>query len=70
MNILRILIALFIYLLFVLIIYLYKPSAMFDENGNIKGVGFSDNNESILSLYIVSPILCMVFYIIIFSINI
>lgn len=45
-----------------------KPSIMFDKNGDVKDVGFTDDNRSLLSLYLVAPILAVFVYMIMFII--
>lgn len=69
MEILRGLLALGIYILIIAILFLVKPDAMFNrEDGSIKSVGFSDEGKSLLSLYIVAPLIALFIYIITISI--
>lgn len=60
-----------IYITLLLLLFLIKPSLLFDENGNIKNFGFeSNNNKSLLSIEILIPILAIVSYIIYMAIDI
>lgn len=57
----------FVFILYVIIVgllFILKPAMMFEDNGRIKQVGFSRDNRSLLSLYIVLPILAIILYII------
>jgi|MDSW01.1.fsa_nt_gb uncharacterized membrane protein len=61
-----------IYIILILLIFLNKPSIMFDHNGNIKHFGYSNDNDmlkSLLSIEIVIPILVILSYIIYLSIQ-
>jgi hypothetical protein len=44
-----------------------KPSFLFDMDGKIKEFGFSEDGKSILSLYVIIPLISIVNYIIILS---
>jgi hypothetical protein len=60
-----------IYITLLLLLFLIKPSLLFDENGNIKNFGFeSNNNKSLLSIEILIPILAIISYIIYMAIDI
>lgn len=60
-----------IYITLLLLLFLIKPSLLFDDNGNIKNFGFeSNNNKSLLSIEILIPILAIVSYIIYMAIDI
>lgn len=60
-----------IYITLLLLLFLIKPSLLFDENGNIKNFGYeSNNNKSLLSIEILIPILAIVSYIIYMAIDI
>jgi hypothetical protein len=37
---------------------------MFDESGKLKTIGYADENKSLFSLYLLSPILILFIYII------
>ena len=41
---------------------------MFTREGKIKGVGFASNNGSLLSLYIVGPLIALFIYIVVIAI--
>ena len=64
MYLLRILFAFIIYLFILALIFIFKPSFIFNIDDSIKDFGFSDDNKSILSLYIMTPILILIIYII------
>jgi hypothetical protein len=54
-----------IYIILVLTIFLFKPSMMFDHDGNIKHFGYNNENNmsSLLSIEIVLPLLIIISYI-------
>jgi hypothetical protein len=54
-----------IYIILVLTIFLFKPSMMFDHDGNIKQFGYNNENNmsSLLSIEIVLPLLIIISYI-------
>ena len=64
MSLLRILFAFIIYIFILSIIFICKPSCLFNIDESIKDFGFSDENKSIISLYIMIPILILIIYII------
>lgn len=55
----NIFIALLLYILILSLIYKFKPSMMFDLNGNIKRF---DINNSVITLDILTPILALLCY--------
>jgi len=57
-----------IYLILLLLIFLFKPSMMFDINGEIKHFGY-ENNYSLLSMEIILLILIIISYILYFIIE-
>jgi len=60
-----------IYITLLLLLFLIKPSLLFDDNGNIKNFGFeSNNNKSLLSIEILIPIIAIISYIIYMAIDI
>lgn len=61
---LRILVTLFIYVIILAVLYLFKPNAMFDNNHQLKTIGFSDENKSLFSIYYLTPIIIILIYII------
>ena len=61
---LRILVTLFIYVIILAILYLFKPTIMFDENNQLKTIGYSDENKSLFSIYYLTPIVIILIYII------
>lgn len=61
---LRILVTLFIYVIILAILYLFKPTIMFDENSQLKTIGYSDENKSLFSIYYLTPIVIILIYII------
>lgn len=61
---LRILVTLFIYVIILAILYLLKPTIMFDENNKLKTIGYSDENKSLFSIYYLTPIVIILIYII------
>jgi hypothetical protein len=64
MKFLRIFFAIILYIFILSLFFLFKPSFIFDIKGNIKNIGFSDENKSVLSLYILIPIIILIIYII------
>lgn len=68
MEILRGFLALSIYVIIIAILFILKPEAMFTREGKIKGVGFASNNGSLLSLYIVGPLIALFIYIVVIAI--
>jgi hypothetical protein len=54
-----------IYITLLLTIFLFKPSMMFDHEGNIKHFGYNtdSNITSLLSIEIVLPLLIIISYI-------
>tara|TARA_Y100000389_G_C17471316_1_gene531439 strand:+ start:9329 stop:9547 length:219 start_codon:yes stop_codon:yes gene_type:complete len=64
MKFIRILFAFIIYVLLLTILFLFKPPSLFNNDGKIKDTGFTDEDKSVLSLYIIIPILILVIYII------
>lgn len=64
MRFLRILFAFILYFFIITLFYLFKPSLMFHNDGSLKDVGFTDQNKSILSLYIMIPVIILIIYII------
>lgn len=68
MMFLRILLGVCVYILIICVLFIMKPSIMFDINGDVKDVGFTDENRSLLSLYIVAPILAVFVYMVMFII--
>lgn len=63
---LRALLILSIYVIIVAIIYILEPDMMFDIDGSLRDIGFTEDNKSILSLYIVAPVLAILLYIVCF----
>ncbi len=61
---LRILVTLFIYVIILAVLYLFKPNIMFDNNHQLKTIGFSDENKSLFSIYYLTPIIIILIYII------
>jgi hypothetical protein len=61
---LRILLTLLIFIVVLSVLYLFKPSLMFDEYGKLKTIGYVDENKSLFSLYLLTPILVLFIYII------
>ena len=55
----NIFIALLLYILILSLIYKFKPSMMFELNGNIKRF---DINNSVITLDIITPILALLCY--------
>jgi len=60
-----------IFITLLLLIFLCKPSMMFDNEGNIKHFGYNNDNyiTSLLSIEIILPILIIISYIIYMSIQ-
>jgi len=58
----KIIIALILYIILLLLLFMFKPSIMFDINGKIKHY---DVNDSLLTLEIVAPILALLCYFIV-----
>lgn len=57
----------FVYIIYVVIIgilFVLRPSALFDEDGNIRQLGFIDEGGSMLSLYVILPVLAITIYIV------
>ncbi len=63
-KMLRILITLLIYIVILSILYLFEPSLMFEETGKLKTIGYADENRSLFSIYLLTPILILFIYII------
>ena len=63
-KMLRILITLLIYIVILSILYLFEPSLMFEETGKLKTIGYMDENRSLFSIYLLTPILILFIYII------
>ena len=63
-KMLRILITLLIYIVILSILYLFEPSLMFEETGKLKTIGYLDENRSLFSIYLLTPILILFIYII------
>ena len=63
-KMLRILITLLIYIVILSILYLFEPSLMFEETGKLKTIGYMDENRSLFSVYLLTPILILFIYII------
>jgi hypothetical protein len=61
---LRILLTLLIFIVILSVLYLFEPSLMFDEYGKLKTIGYVDENKSLFSLYLLTPILVLFIYII------
>ena len=68
MEILRGFLALSVYVLIIALLFLFKPELMFHQDGSLKDVGFSDEGKSLLSLYVVAPLIALFIYIITISI--
>ena len=62
----RILLALLIYILVLSLLYYLKPSMMFDVNGNVKRY---NENDSLLTIEIIAPILALLCYILVLIIS-
>lgn len=60
----RILITLLLYIIILTILYLFEPSLMFEESGKLKTIGYVDENRSLFSIYLLTPILIIFIYII------
>lgn len=63
-KMLRILITLLIYIVILSILYLFEPTLMFEETGKLKTIGYTDENRSLFSVYLLTPILILFIYII------
>ena len=61
---LRILITLLIYIVILSILYLFEPAFMFEDTGKLKTIGYADENRSLFSVYLLTPILILFIYII------
>jgi len=66
-SVIRILIVILIYLIILSILYLTKPSMMFDNKGYLKDIGYIDQGKSLFSIYLITPILVIILYIIILA---
>jgi hypothetical protein len=64
MKLIRIVFAFIIYLLILSILMFLKPNFLFNEKGEIRETGFRIDNKSIISLYIMIPIIIIIIYII------
>jgi len=53
-----ILIAILIYLIFIILLFIFKPSLMFDNNGNVKHY----NTKSTITLDLIYPIIAIISY--------
>lgn len=63
----KIILSFLIYILILLILFIYKPSIMFDKNKNMKKY---DLNDSLLTIEIVAPILAILSYFIVLTLYI
>lgn len=66
-TVFRILLVLSLYILVLAIVYLWKPSIFFNEQNDLKDVGFTDEGRSIVSLYYITPIIVLFLYIIVLA---
>jgi hypothetical protein len=60
----RILITFLLYIIILTVLYLFEPSLMFEESGKLKTIGYMDENRSLFSIYLITPILIILIYII------
>jgi hypothetical protein len=60
----RILITFLLYIIILTLLYLFEPSLMFEESGKLKTIGYADENRSLFSIYLITPILIILIYII------
>jgi hypothetical protein len=63
MKLIRIVFAFIIYVLILSTFMFLKPSFFFNKNGEIRETGFRVDKKSILSLYIIIPIIIIIIYI-------
>lgn len=63
MKLIRIVFAFIIYVLILSTFMFLKPSFLFNEKGEIRETGFRVDKKSILSLYIIIPIIIIIIYI-------
>jgi hypothetical protein len=61
--------AIIVNVVIIMILFMSKPSFLFDINGKKKEFGFSEDGKSILSLYIIIPLISIVNYIIVLSLD-
>jgi hypothetical protein len=60
----RILITFLLYIIILTVLYLFEPSLMFEDSGKLKTIGYMDENRSLFSIYLITPILIILIYII------
>jgi hypothetical protein len=65
---LRKIITVFFFITILLIIYLVKPSLMFNKDGTIKEFGYTEE-KSIITIFIAIPIIAILCYIIVLSLE-
>lgn len=67
----RLNIAILIYIIALLLIFLFKPALMFDTNGDLKHFNYDDNDTqgSLLSIEIILVILALMSYLIVIALE-
>lgn len=64
----RKLITIFLFITILLLIYLLKPSLMFDKDGTIKNFGYiSEEKTTLITIFIAIPIIAIICYILVLS---
>ena len=63
-KMIRILITFLVYIIILTLLYLFEPSLMFEKSGKLKTIGYTDENRSLFSIYLITPILILFIYII------
>lgn len=59
-----------LYTIFLLLIFIFKPAMMFDARGHIKHFDYEEENiSSLLNIEIVAPILAILCYFIVISVE-
>ncbi len=63
--------AILLYIICLLLIFLFRPSMMFDDNGNFKHFGYdeSDHSASLLNIEIVLVVLAIFCYFIVLAVE-
>lgn len=63
---LRKIITIILFIAILLLIYMLKPSLMFNNDGTIKNFGYNEE-ESMITIFVVIPIIALLCYIVVLS---
>lgn len=65
---LRKIVTIILFVIILLLIFFFKPSLMFNKDGTIKNFGYTDE-ESVITIFIAIPIIAIICYIIVLSLE-